>query len=64
MGTVELYRNVKNAHKIYLKAYLEDKMKRWPAGSVLVLKSMVDDVNVLAAVYKYYSKKVICFIMS
>ncbi len=54
---------MKTVHKNYLKAYLEDKMKRWPAGSVLVLKSKVDDVNVIAAVYKYNSTKVICFIM-
>jgi hypothetical protein len=54
---------VKTAHKNYPKAYLEDKMKRWPAGSVLVLKSKIDDVDLLAVGYKYNSTKVICFVM-
>ncbi len=40
-----------------------DTCKDWPYVSVLVLKSMVDDVGVLAVGYKYHSTKVIYIIL-
>lgn len=53
---------VKTAHAKYPKAFLEDKMKDWPAGSHLVLESKIDDVEVVAIGYKYNARKVICFV--
>ena len=56
---------VKNASSKFPKAYLMDVMKDWPAGSYLVLETVVDDdVKLYAMGYKYCSKKVILFLFN
>ena len=53
---------VKTAHRQYPKKFLEEKMKDWPPGSNLVLKSKLHGVNLVAVGYKYSRKKVLCFL--
>ena len=54
---------VKTAHSRYPKAWLEGKMKQWPAGAHLVLEGTTSTgVRLLAIGYKYNKKKVLCFI--
>src|SRR5687767_6078990 len=53
---------VKTAHSKYSKQFLQDHMENWPAGMHLVLKTVQDNVPLLAIGYKYNSRKVQCFI--
>jgi len=53
---------VENTHSRYPKAWLEEKMKEWSAGSHLVLKAKIEGVKLVAVGYKYNQKKVPCFI--
>ena len=53
-----------NSSRRYPKAFLQETMKDWPAGSHLVLKTSFNERVVFAMVYKYCKKKVINFIFT
>lgn len=48
----------------YPKQFLQDKMKKWPGGSHLVLKTTVDGIDLFAIGYKYCKSKILMFIMT
>lgn len=48
----------------YPKRLLEDKMKHWPGGSHLVLKTSLNGVILYAIGYKYCKSKTLMFIMT
>lgn len=48
----------------YPKQFLQDKMKNWPGGSHLVLKTTIDGIDLFAIGYKYCKSKVLMFIMT
>ncbi|GFH47221.1 hypothetical protein CTEN210_08413 [Chaetoceros tenuissimus] len=54
--------NIKTATSGYPKAFLEQKMEKWPGGSHLVLTATVNNIKLYAVGYKYSSKKTMCFI--
>jgi hypothetical protein len=54
---------VKTSHSLFPKTELEEKLKRWPGGTYLVMKATTSDgVELLAIGYKYNSTKVLTFI--
>ena len=53
---------VKNNHAKFPKAYLVEKMERWPSGLHLVLEAEYEGVQLLAIGYKYNSSKTQLFV--
>jgi hypothetical protein len=54
---------VKTSHSLFPKTELEEKLKRWPGGTYLVMKATtVEGFELLAIGYKYNSTKVLTFI--
>ena len=54
---------VKTSHSGYSKAFLEDQMKSYPAGSHLVLETRTkEEIDLIAIGYKYNKKKIMLFI--
>ena len=53
---------VKTCHAGTPRAFIEEKMKDWPAGSNLALQATVRGVDIVCMGYKYSKKKVLTFL--
>ena len=55
---------VKTAHSLFPKKYIESVTKDWPGGSHIVLKTEFKGKTMYAVGYKYCSKKTLLFIFN
>jgi hypothetical protein len=55
---------VKTAHSLFPKAFIEDVLKSQPGGTSISLRGELDGVGMIAIGYKYNKSRVLHFIMS
>ena len=55
---------VKTGHARYPKKFIKDTMNDWLGGTHIVLEAIVEDVKLFTIVYKYSSKKCLCFLIT
>ena len=60
----ESFFSVKTAHSLFPKSFIEDVLKEEPGGASIVLRSVLDDVPLIAIGYKYNKRRVLHFVMS
>ena len=60
----EAFFQVKTAHRLFPKQYIEDLLKEEPGGTSVKLQAVVEGVKLIALGYKYQKKRVLHFIMS
>jgi hypothetical protein len=56
--------SVKTAHSLFPKSFIEDILAKEPGGASIVLRSVLEDVPLIAIGYKYNKKRVLHFVMS
>ncbi len=53
--------SVKQAHALFPKEFIAEKMKNAPSGTWLCMTASVDEVDVVCSGYKYNSRKTLFF---
>ena len=56
--------SVLTVHSLFPKSFIEDVLKEEPGGASIVLRSVLDDIPLIAIGYKYNKRRVLHFVMS